>query len=161
MRTSPSRRWAHRAPREQGDGDRHRARPGSRDSKLPALRDYQFSLEAPSADPKSRRESRRTRCDAVLAGVARCSECHTGDSFTDAPKLHDAKEVGQDPTYATRGTTGLYRTTPLRGLSSHPPYFHDGSAATLEDVVLHYDATFALGLGTDQVADLVSYLQSL
>jgi cytochrome c peroxidase len=55
----------------------------------------------------------------------------------------------------------MYRTTPLRGLSSHPPYFHDGSAATLEDVVLHYDATFALALGTDQVSDLVSYLQSL
>jgi len=60
-----------------------------------------------------------------------------------------------------RGTTGMNRTTPLRGLSSHPPYFHDGSAATLEDVVLHYDATFALALGTDQVSDLVSYLQSL
>ena len=29
----------------------------------------------------------------------------------------------------------MYRTTPLRGLWQHPPYFHDGSAATLADVV--------------------------
>jgi mono/diheme cytochrome c family protein len=129
--------------------------------KLPALRDYQFSLEAPAVDPKSFDAKAAERGAKLFAGLARCSECHTGDSFTDAPKLHDPKEVGQDPTYATRGTTGLYRTTPLRGLSSHPPYFHDGSAATLADVVLHYDATFALGLTTDQVADLVSYLQSL
>jgi cytochrome c peroxidase len=55
----------------------------------------------------------------------------------------------------------MYRTTPLRGVSSHPPYFHDGSAATLEDVVMHYEATFALGLKKDQVGDLVAYLQSL
>ena len=31
-----------------------------------------------------------------------------------------------------------YRTTPLRGLWQRAPYFHDGSAATLADVVAHY-----------------------
>jgi mono/diheme cytochrome c family protein len=129
--------------------------------KLPALRDYQFSLTAPTADPKSFDAKAADRGAKLFTGVARCAECHTGDSFTDAPKLHDPKEVGQDPTYATRATTGLYRTTPLRGLSGHPPYFHDGSAATLEEVVMHYDSTFSLGLKTDQSADLVAYLQSL
>ena len=127
--------------------------------KLPALRDYQFSLEPPVPDPKSFDAKAAARGEKLFAGM--CAECHSGDSFTDAPKLHDAKEVGQDPTYATRGTTGLYRTTPLRGVASHPPYFHDGSAATLEDVVLHYDATFKLGLKKDQIGDLVAYLQSL
>jgi cytochrome c5 len=129
--------------------------------KLPALRDYQFSLEAPAADPKTFDAKAAARGEKLFAGIAGCADCHSGESFTDAPKLHDAKEVGQDPTYATRGTTGMYRTTPLRGVGSHPPYFHDGSAATLEDVVLHYDATFKLGLKTDQVTDLVAYLQSL
>ncbi len=127
--------------------------------KLPALRDYQFSLEPPAADPKSFDPKAAARGEKLFA--AQCSECHAGDSFTDAPKLHDPKEVGQDPSYAMRTTTGMYRTTPLRGLSSHPPYFHDGSAATLEDVVLHYDATFKLGLKSSQIADLVAYLQSL
>jgi cytochrome c peroxidase len=56
--------------------------------------------------------------------------------------LHEAAEVGQDPAYAERTTTGLYRTTPLRALLQHPPYFHDGSAATPLDVVNHYDSHF-------------------
>ena len=37
-----------------------------------------------------------------------------------------------DPVYAERSATGQYRATPLRALWQHPPYFHDGSAATLD-----------------------------
>ena len=36
----------------------------------------------------------------------------------------------------------MYRTTPLRALWQHPPYFHDGSAADLPAVVNHYDSLF-------------------
>lgn len=36
---------------------------------------------------------------------------------------------------AERSATGCYRTTPLRALWQHPPYFHDGSAETLDAVV--------------------------
>jgi len=54
-----------------------------------------------------------------------------------------------------------YRTTPLRALWQHPPYFHDGSAATLLDVVGHYDRFFGLGLSPQEKADLVEYLKSL
>jgi cytochrome c peroxidase len=49
----------------------------------------------------------------------------------------------------------------LRGLWQHPPYFHDGSAATLADVVAHYDGTLGLGLTPVQRADLVEYLETL
>ncbi len=66
-----------------------------------------------------------------------------------------------DPLRATRGANDRYRTTPLRALWQHPPYFHDGSAATLADVVEHYDQTFSLGLTAEQKADLVAFLQSL
>jgi cytochrome c peroxidase len=75
--------------------------------------------------------------------------------------LHTAEEVGMDPTTAERSATGLYRTTPLRALWQHPPYFHDGSAETLEAVVEHYDDHLGLGLTVDQSADLVEYLKSL
>ena len=51
-----------------------------------------------------------------------------------------------DPPYAKRSATKLYRTTPLRALWQHAPYFHDGSATTLADVVDHYDGVFRLGL---------------
>jgi len=55
----------------------------------------------------------------------------------------------------------MYRTTPLRALWQHAPYFHDGSSATLEDVVNRYDASKNLQLTDQQKADLVEYLKSL
>ena len=66
-----------------------------------------------------------------------------------------------NPAYAERSATRKYRTTPLRGLQQHPPYFHDGSAATLADAVAHYDSFLELGLSAQQRADLVEYLKSL
>lgn len=66
-----------------------------------------------------------------------------------------------DPRYADRTATKKYRTTPLRGLWQHPPYFHDGSAPDLLAVVDHYDRQFALELTAAQKADLVEYLKSL
>ena len=63
--------------------------------------------------------------------------------------------------YALRTANKKYRTTPLRGLSQHAPYFHDGSAATLEAVVTHYNTVRKLGLTTAQQNDLVQYLKSL
>jgi cytochrome c peroxidase len=55
----------------------------------------------------------------------------------------------------------MYRTTPLRALWQHPPYFHDGSAADLLAVVNHYDSVLSLGLTDAQKADLVEFLKSL
>ena len=66
-----------------------------------------------------------------------------------------------DPAYALRTTTKRYRTTPLRALWQHPPYFHDGSAETLEDVVEHYNSFLELNLSEEQKADLVEFLKSL
>jgi cytochrome c peroxidase len=66
-----------------------------------------------------------------------------------------------DSTYAARTTQKQYRTTPLRGLWQHAPYFHDGSAKTLEDVVEHYAKVRSLQLTDGQKRDLVEYLKSL
>ena len=66
-----------------------------------------------------------------------------------------------DPAYAQRTTTKKYRTTPLRALWQHPPYFHDGSAATLREVVEHYDRVLRLGLTEGQKLDLVEFLKSI
>jgi cytochrome c peroxidase len=65
------------------------------------------------------------------------------------------------PSYASRSATKMYRTAPLAGLWQHAPYFHNGTAATLADVVNTYDAKKALHLTTQQKADLVEYLKSL
>ena len=98
-----------------------------------------------------------------------CATCHVPPTYTDVlnnaitgqPFLHTAAEVGQDPTCAQRSVTGLYRTTPLRGLWQHAPYFHDGSAPTLSAVVAHYEQLFGLTLSTQQRADLIEFLKSL
>ena len=84
-------------------------------------------------------------------------------NFTDINRmrLHAPAETGMDPAYALRSATRKYRTTPLRGLWQHAPYFHDGSAATLDDVVDHYDTTLRLRLTPEQKGDLVEYLKSL
>ena len=77
-------------------------------------------------------------------------------STTSAPA-----EVGEEPVYASRSATKMYRTTPLRALWQHPPYFHDGSALDLFAVVNHYSSLFSLGLSARQKADLVEYLKTL
>jgi cytochrome c peroxidase len=49
----------------------------------------------------------------------------------------------------------------LRGLAGRAPYFHNGSAETLADVVNFYDQRFDLGLSEQQKADLVAFLRAL
>jgi hypothetical protein len=130
--------------------------------KLPALFFYQLSLKAPKPPEGSFDVEAAERGEALFEGKAECASCHRGPAFTDALlTLHTAEEVGSDPLYASRSATGLYRTTPLRGAWQHPPYFHDGSAATLADVVTHYNDHFGLGLTTDEQSDLTEYLKSL
>jgi hypothetical protein len=137
--------------------------------KLFPLLVYQLSLETPKPPAGSVDRIAAARGRAVFAGEAGCVRCHRGSTLTDVlsgpprgwPVLHDPDEVGTEPEYATRSATKRYRTTPLRGLFQHAPYFHDGSAADLPAVVAHYDAHFGLGLSEAQKADLVQYLRSL
>jgi hypothetical protein len=131
-------------------------------SKLPALLLYQLSLKAPAPAAGSFDSVAAKRGAAVFAGAARCATCHVPPHYSDANnRLHAAADVGMDPVLAQRGSTGKYRTTPLRGLWQHPPYFHDGSAATLEAVVDHYVRVLGLRLAPQQRTDLVQFLKSL
>jgi cytochrome c peroxidase len=49
----------------------------------------------------------------------------------------------------------------LRGLAARAPYFHNGSAATLLDVVNFYDQRFNIGFTNQQKQDLVNFLNTL
>jgi hypothetical protein len=131
--------------------------------KLPSLFAYQASLLAPEPDPTTFDAAAAERGRALFEGSARCSTCHSGAVLSDAPEhvLHAAEETGMEPLHAQRSATGKYRTTPLRALAAHPPYFHDGSAATLQDVVAHYDQVLDLTLADTDRADLTEYLKSL
>ena len=131
--------------------------------KLPALLAYQLSLETPPPPAGSFDRGAAGRGRAVFVSAGRCAGCHVGSELTDINKgiLHDASETGMDAAYALRTATKQYRTTPLRGLWQHAPYFHDGSAATLADVVEHYDRVLNLRLSDGQMHDLTEYLKSL
>jgi mono/diheme cytochrome c family protein len=130
--------------------------------RLPALRDYQLSLPKPPP-PTSFDQAAAAQGQEVFLGAGRCATCHIPPLYTDVNlgMLHDPVETGMDPAYAARTTTKQYRTTPLRALWQHAPYFHDGSAATLRDVVEHYDAFLGLGLTDDQKRNLVEFLKSI
>ena len=137
-------------------------------SKLPALQAYQLSLAPPAPPAGSFDPAAAARGAIVFNGAGGCAACHSGPELTDAnQRLHPPADVvsepepGGAPGYASRSATRMYRTAPLRGLWQHPPYFHNGSAATLEAVVRTYDARKSLRLGEAQIADLVQYLRSL
>ena len=136
--------------------------------KLPALQAYQLTLAAPTPPAGSFDPAAAARGKALFEGSARCSTCHSGDKLTDAnDRLHPPSEVvsepepNGEPSYASRSATKMYRTAPLHGVWQHAPYFHNGTAATLEDVVKTYNARQSLGLSSTDIADLVQYLKSL
>lgn len=54
-----------------------------------------------------------------------------------------------------------FKTPNLRGLAARPPYFHNGVAATLGDVVGHYEAALGFVFTAQERADLVAFLAAL
>jgi mono/diheme cytochrome c family protein len=129
--------------------------------KLAALRAYQHSIARPPTPGASYNGGAARRGRSVFD--ANCASCHVGGTLTDNNQgvLHAASETGMDSTYAARTTQKKYRATPLRGLWQHAPYFHDGSAPTLADVVEHYVKVRGLQIMSSQRRDLVEYLKSL
>jgi cytochrome c peroxidase len=129
--------------------------------KLAALRAYQHSISAPK--PPGGSYSRGAARRGKLVFDANCARCHVNGNLTDNNDgtLHTPSETGMDAAYAARTTQKRYRTTPLRGLWQHPPYFHDGSAKTIKDVIEHYMRTLNLQLKSGQKHDLEEYLKSL
>lgn len=134
-------------------------------SKLPALQAYQLALKAPLPPVGSFDPSAALRGKQVFDGAGKCATCHSGPALTDANiRLHppaDSMAEPETPSYASRSATQQYRTTPLRGAWQHAPYFHDGSAASLDDVAQTYNTRKSLGLSASEVQDLGQYLKSL
>jgi cytochrome c peroxidase len=122
---------------------------------------------------------------------ASCTLCHdspnVGDHSVSAPLnigITDASRRTPDmPLYTLRNKlTGELRQTTdpgralisgkwrdigktkgpvLRALAARAPYFHNGSAATLDDVVNFYDTRFSIGFTAQEKSDLVAFLRCL
>ena len=108
-----------------------------------------------------------------------CWKCHTPPMFTDE-KFHNTgigqlspqREAGRAAVTGNASDTGKWKTPTLRGVRFSAPYMHDGSLATLKEVVAfyvrggnkneHLDRRMrALSLSKDDQAALVAFLRSL
>jgi hypothetical protein len=131
-------------------------------SKLPALKAYQHSLDAPKPPAGSYNQSLAARGKSVFLSKAQCATCHPLPVLADN-KLHSASALGIDNFEAMRSPTGMYRTTPLGGLFARAKggFYHDGRFAGLSDVINHYNSHFNLNLTTSEKRELEEYLKSL
>lgn len=131
------------------------------------------------AGDKSALSEEAARGLELFNGKARCSQCHVGFNLSDGifhnigvgmdaekPDLGRFEVTGEDK------DRGAFKTPILRDLTRTAPYMHDGSEATLEDVVKYYDkGGFAnewldekmepLNLTDQEKADLVAFMKSL
>jgi cytochrome c peroxidase len=78
-----------------------------------------------------------------------------------AGKVYKVTDPGRALISGACADIGRFKGPILRGLASRAPYFHNGSAATLKDVVEFYDRRFNIGLTTRQKTDLVGFLNAL
>jgi cytochrome c peroxidase len=76
-------------------------------------------------------------------------------------KTVQTTDPGAALTFGFTSLIGAFKTPILRGLAARAPYFHDGSAATLEEVVDFYNLRFNIGLAERQKSDLAAFLRSL
>ncbi|HMC16782.1 MAG TPA: cytochrome c peroxidase, partial [Albitalea sp.] len=113
------------------------------------------------------------------AGKGNCAACHSGANFTDngyhnigITSKGGEPDVGRYGIRKVASMMGAFKTPTLRDIELTAPYFHDGSAATLRDVVDHYvkggvDQTNLstsmkpLNLSEEEKNDLVAFMQSL
>ncbi len=130
-------------------------------SKLPALRAYQHSIDAPKPPAGSFDAAAAGLGKALFLTKAKCVTCHPAPLYADNA-LHTAAEIGIDDFEAKRSPTGKYRTTPLGGLFARKKggFYHDGRFATYADVVDHYNDHFKLKLTASEKQYLVEYLKS-
>ncbi|MBI4422002.1 MAG: hypothetical protein HY560_14350 [Gemmatimonadetes bacterium] len=116
----------------------------------------------------------------LFRGGASCAVCHDGLLFTDE-EFHNTGVAWRDEAFADSGRfvitrrpedMGAFKTPTLRDLELTAPYMHDGSLATLQEVVDFYDrggrpnlhldsAVRPLHLTPGEKAVLVAFLRSL
>jgi hypothetical protein len=142
-----------------------RSAPDEITPKLAALHFYQLAIPAP-APPGSGTNSNVAAIQgaALFNGKAQCARCHVPPLFTEPGfNMHTPEELGIDSFQAGRSPTKMYRTAPLKGLSTHVKggFYHDGRFPTLQAVIDHYDNLLKLNLSADERNELIAYLMTL
>ena len=108
----------------------------------------------------------------IFRGKGNCIACHVGPNFTDE-RLHNTGVAWREGNLSDLGGgKGDFKTPTLREVARTAPYMHDGSIATLEEVVEYYDRggnrnpeldpeLRALHLSTAEKRNLAVFLRSL
>jgi cytochrome c peroxidase len=115
----------------------------------------------------------------LFESKGRCWRCHSGRNFTDNDFHNTGVGWGKEPADLGRfmvtrkeSDRGRFKTPSLRGVAHTAPYMHDGSIATLEEVVEFYNRgggknpqldthLIPLGLSNEEVRSLVAFLRAL
>jgi len=137
---------------------------------LDAMAAYLASLDHVNPSPYRRADG--TMTPQALAGEAvfnklGCDFCHSGPDMTDSARglLHDVGTIKASSGTRAKGPLLGIDTPTLLGVWETAPYLHDGSAATLRDVLTTANSKdqhgFVSSLGKDEVDQLVAYLQQL
>lgn len=119
------------------------------------------------------------RGQELFAVRAHCGDCHKGLNLTDN-QFHNLgwgldqpkADLGRVMVTGDPADTGAFKTPTLRNIAETAPYFHDGRARTLEEVVEFYDKgglenphldekIRPIGLSAEEKADLVAFLKAL
>lgn len=113
----------------------------------------------------------------LFFGKANCSSCHSGPNFSDngfhnlgVAFSGEKPDIGRAEISKLAGDRGSFKTASLRDIGRTAPYMHDGSFATLEEVVDYYDKggttnefldeeIFKLNLTAEEKTALVTFLK--
>lgn len=99
--------------------------------------------------------------DAARRGQALFNRPFRDDASTSCATCHVPTGVFADHQVHDVGSGGFYKTPTLLNANFNAPYFHDGRYGTYGEVVDHFDRQFELGLGKDERADLIAYLEAV
>ncbi len=138
---------------------------------LDALAAYVSSLTSVGPSPFRNADGSLTAAavagQQIFNGSGQCATCHTGADFTDSATgvLHDVGTIKASSGKRLGATLTGFDTPTLKGLWDTAPYLHDGSAATLLDVLTTANPGgrhgTTSGLSTTQLNQLVAYLQQI
>jgi cytochrome c peroxidase len=115
------------------------------------------TLRADQSEAAKRGEVIFNRPFDQMQGMS-CASCHIpSNNFVDG-KRHDIGSVHGATAYSRDGALD---TPTLLSAKYTPPYFHDGSVATLHDVNVWFNEQYRLGLSEDALGDLTAYVEAI
>lgn len=160
--------------------------PRAGDASRSVCSEYSLSFKAPSPVAMALIDSDRLRCrptcwgsrppgatrEQLVAHIEKYADASAAVRTPDLPlytfqnrsnpldtiQLTDA---GQGNVTGLWTDLGKFKTPTLRGLAARAPYFHNGIAATIDDVVRFYQARLGFVFTDAQRADLVAFLSAL